>query len=489
MNRVCKLYLDKFVIVFFDDILIYSKSKDDQEVHLKIVLELLKKEKLFAKFSKYRSSEEWEIPKTPFEIQSFLDWQKNQTYEWGAEQDEAFQTLKENLYNEPIFSLPDGPDDFVVYYDASNQGFGCVLMQRGKHYLYGMKSVLYTDHKSLQHIFEQVGVKYASESGVEDKILTAQSEASKVPLVRSVRKLIMDEAHASRYSVHPGSNKTYYDLRDMYRQPCMKKDIATYVNDCLTCSKIVRVICEEFVDLKLAIRQDLGFIPSGNVVLSSTYVGKILGADQLLVILCYRYQESGIGYWILSMTISGSGVSIMSMSPPIHRKYKNSIAIATGCKRFKKTKRSNRKIRIPIALWPCKVEEEMTLEEVDGQMVGKVETKIIAKDGTITKVPGKFKSYEASDEEMEEQPRRRDLYRFVDHPQIQQANLMNEFAPHQIPQPLGNMNGWLIESEEEAEIDEVDSDLESTASSKPVGEKNNQDDHVYASHSCPWCSK
>ncbi|GJZ44239.1 L-type lectin-domain containing receptor kinase IX.1-like protein [Tanacetum coccineum] len=62
--------------------------------------------------------------------------------------------------------------------------------------------------------------------------------------------------------------------------------------------KIVRVICEEFVDLKLAIRQDLGFIPSGNVVLSSTYVGKILGADQLLVILCYRYQESGI--WVLN---------------------------------------------------------------------------------------------------------------------------------------------------------------------------------------------
>ncbi|GJT78601.1 putative ribonuclease H-like domain-containing protein [Tanacetum coccineum] len=60
-------------------------------------------------------------------------------------------------------------------------------------------------------------------------------------------------------------------------------------------------------------RQDLGFIPSGNVVLSSTYVGKILGADQLLVILCYRYQESGIGYWILSMTISGSGVSILRL--------------------------------------------------------------------------------------------------------------------------------------------------------------------------------
>ncbi|GJY28098.1 hypothetical protein Tco_0403865 [Tanacetum coccineum] len=66
------------------------------------------------------------------------------------------------------------------------------------------------------------------------------------------------------------------------------------------------------VDLKLASRQDLGFIPSGNVVLSSTYVGKILGADQLLVILCYRYQESGFGYWILSMTINGAGFEISS---------------------------------------------------------------------------------------------------------------------------------------------------------------------------------
>ncbi|GJW60312.1 hypothetical protein Tco_0109647 [Tanacetum coccineum] len=79
----------------------------------------------------------------------------------------------------------------------------------------------------------------------------------------------------------------------------------------LVIEAIVRDICEVFVDLELAIRQDLGFIPSGNVVLSSTYVGKILGADQLLVILCYRYQESGIGYWILSMTISGSGVTFL----------------------------------------------------------------------------------------------------------------------------------------------------------------------------------
>ncbi|GJV86555.1 putative reverse transcriptase domain-containing protein [Tanacetum coccineum] len=206
MNRVCKPYLDKFVIVFIDDILIYSKSKEEHGVHLRLVLELLRKEKF-----KIEAVKNWKAPTTPSEIRSFLGLagyyrcfiinfskiakpltsltQKNKKYEWGVEQEEAFQTLKNNLYDAPILSLPDGVEDFVVYCDASNQGLGCVLMQRGKviayasrqlkihkknytmhdlelgavvfalktwrHYLYGMKSVIYTDYKSLQHIFNQ----------------------------------------------------------------------------------------------------------------------------------------------------------------------------------------------------------------------------------------------------------------------------------------------------------------------------------------------
>ncbi|GJZ13583.1 putative reverse transcriptase domain-containing protein, partial [Tanacetum coccineum] len=74
--------------------------------------------------------------------------QKNQKYKWGEKQEKAFQILKDKSCNAPILSLPDGVEDFVVYYDVSNQGLGCVLMKRDK-------SVIYTDHKSLQHIFDQ----------------------------------------------------------------------------------------------------------------------------------------------------------------------------------------------------------------------------------------------------------------------------------------------------------------------------------------------
>ncbi|GJT94087.1 putative reverse transcriptase domain-containing protein [Tanacetum coccineum] len=236
MNRVCKPFLDKFVIVFIGDILIYSKNKKKHEEHLKAILELLKKEKLYAKFSKcefwipkvqflghvidskgihmdpakIESIKDWVSPKSPMEIRQFLGLARyyrrfiegfedsqadDQAYSeevkfvWGDKQEATFQLLKQKLCRAPILALPEGSKDFIAYCDASMKGLGAVLMQREKviayaswqlkiheknytthdlelgevvfalkiqrHYLYGTKCTVFTDHKSLQHILNQ----------------------------------------------------------------------------------------------------------------------------------------------------------------------------------------------------------------------------------------------------------------------------------------------------------------------------------------------
>ncbi|GKE27667.1 putative reverse transcriptase domain-containing protein [Tanacetum coccineum] len=179
MNRVCKPYLDKFVIVFINDILVYSKDKEEHGKHLKTILELLNKERLYAKFSKcdfwldlvqflgqvidcngvhvdpakIEAIRNWVAPTTPME--------KDKKYEWDREEEEAFQTMKQNLCSVPILALLEGTKDFMVYCDASLKGYGAMLMQREKvialwgHYLYETKCVVFTDHKSLQYILNQ----------------------------------------------------------------------------------------------------------------------------------------------------------------------------------------------------------------------------------------------------------------------------------------------------------------------------------------------
>ncbi|GJX86648.1 retrotransposon protein, putative, ty3-gypsy subclass [Tanacetum coccineum] len=234
INRVCKPYLDKFVIVFIDDILIYSKTKKEHEVRLKLMLELLRKEKLYAKFSK---CEFW---------------------------------LQEVHFLGHVVNQSDGVKDFIVYCDASNQGLGCVLMQRCKVIAYASRQLKihkknYTTHdlelgafvfalKTWRHYLrwielfsdyeckiryhpskanvvadalsrkERVKPRHVQamamtiQSGVKEMIVAAQIEAFKQEnvLAERLHGSIMDEAHASRCLVHPGADKTYYNLGDMY---------------------------------------------------------------------------------------------------------------------------------------------------------------------------------------------------------------------------------------------------------------------------------
>nr|GEY93499.1 putative reverse transcriptase domain-containing protein [Tanacetum cinerariifolium] len=150
MNRVCKPYLDKFMIVFIDDILIYSKNKQEHEENLKLILELLKKEELYAKFSKcefwipkvqflghiidsqgihvdptkIEFTKDWASPKSPTEIRQFLG-----LAGYYRRFIEGFSKIAK-----PMTKLTQkrGSEDFVVYCDVSHKGLGAVLMQREK---------------------------------------------------------------------------------------------------------------------------------------------------------------------------------------------------------------------------------------------------------------------------------------------------------------------------------------------------------------------
>ncbi|KAL0539828.1 hypothetical protein IC582_024049 [Cucumis melo] len=206
MNRVFREFLDTFVIVFIDDILIYSKTEAENEEHLRIVLQTLRDNKLYAKFSK---CEFWlkqvsflghvvskaGVSVDPAKIEAVTATpltqltRKGTPFVWSKACEDSFQNLKQKLVTAPVLTVPNGFGSFVIYSDASKKGLGCVLMQQGKvvayasrqlksheqnypthdlelaavvfalkiwrHYLYGEKIQIFTDHKSLKYFFTQ----------------------------------------------------------------------------------------------------------------------------------------------------------------------------------------------------------------------------------------------------------------------------------------------------------------------------------------------
>ncbi|GJZ45289.1 putative reverse transcriptase domain-containing protein [Tanacetum coccineum] len=138
-----KPYLDKFLIVLYDDILIYSKNKKEHEEHLKAILELLKKEELYAKFSKCLAGYYRRFIEGYSKIAKLMTklTQKKVAFKWGDKKEAAFQTLKNKFCCAPILALPQGAENFIVYYNASHKGLGAVLMQNEKVIVYASRQL------------------------------------------------------------------------------------------------------------------------------------------------------------------------------------------------------------------------------------------------------------------------------------------------------------------------------------------------------------
>ncbi|WVZ76321.1 hypothetical protein U9M48_024305 [Paspalum notatum var. saurae] len=293
MNKVFMEYLDKFVVVFIDDILIYSKTEEEHEEHLRLVLQKLREHKLYAKLSKCEfwldqvpflghivskggimvdpskisSVMDWKVPEVVKEVRGFLGLagyyrrfiesfskvakpmtsllEKGVLFIWTKERQAAFDELKKRLTTAPVLTLPDLTMSFTVYCDASKEEFESLSLGFVHHTTVAtfeaeptleqeIRKHQKTDEK-IQEIREQIKVGKAPHFREDEQGPVWYKNRIYVPDMDSIRKLTLNEAHDTAYSIHPGSTKMYHDLKERFWWYGMKRAVAEYVAVCDTC--------------------------------------------------------------------------------------------------------------------------------------------------------------------------------------------------------------------------------------------------------------
>jgi hypothetical protein len=209
MNKVFMEYLDKFVVVFIDDILVYSRNEEEHKQHLRLVLQKLRDNQLYAKLSKcefwleevsflghvitkggiavdpgrVRDVLNWKPPTTVSEIRSFLGLtgyyrrfiegfskivkpltsllEKDKKYKWSEACHDSFEELRKRLTTAPVLTMPNIHKSFDIYCDASKQGLGCVLMQEGHVIAYASRQLRKHEQNYPTHDLELAAVIHA----------------------------------------------------------------------------------------------------------------------------------------------------------------------------------------------------------------------------------------------------------------------------------------------------------------------------------------